>query len=309
MRYAYTMRNKSSEIYRSRINKVIDYVNNNLDKSFSIEELALVACFSPFHFHRIFVAVTGESLNYFTNRIRLEKSARLLKFSKEPVTDISMECGFSSPSTFTRAFKHYFGVAPSSYRSNGKIENSKICKGLLPLNEYLCKMSDEELKTKFPIDIRELPQRRIAYIRVLDSYREGVVLNAFEELTKWAKKLNLFETETIFGMSVDDPMITPKEKYRYEVCITIPEKLQVDPDDYIQTTILPKCKYAVATVSGNLNLVATATNYLFNTWLINSSFEPDHQPGLEVFLDKENICNWNHFDLELCIPVKNIKRY
>jgi AraC family transcriptional regulator len=170
-------------------------------------------------------------------------------------------------------------------------------------------MSEEELKTKFPIEIKELPQRRIAYIRVLDSFREGVVLKAFEELTEWAKKTNLFMTETFFGMSVDDPMITPKEKYRYEVCITIPDEFTIASNDRIETTFLPKCKYAVAAAFGNLNLVATATNYLYNNWLINSQFEPDHQPGLEVFMDKGKICNWDHFDLELCIPVKTIERY
>ena len=301
--------NKSNEIYKRRINKVIDYVNNNLEKSISLEELASVAFFSPFHFHRIFMAVTGESVNYFTNRIRLEKTARLLKFSKHPISDIAITGGFSSPPTFSRAFKQYFGISPTSYRNNGKIENSKIRKELFPLNEYLVTMSEEELKTSFPVEIRNLPKRRVAYIRVLDSYREGVVLNAFEDIIKWAKKMNLFYSEKIFGMSIDDPMVTPKEKYRYEVCITIPEKFTVDAGNYMETTILPKCKYAVATVSGNFNLVATATHYLFNNWLINSSFEPDHQPGLEIFLDKENICNWDHFDLELCIPIKNIKTY
>jgi len=301
--------NKSNEIYKRRINQVIDYVNNNLEKTISLEELASVAFFSPFHFHRIFMAVTGESVNYFTNRLRLEKTARLLKFSKHPISDISITCGFSSPPTFSRAFKQYFGISPGSYRNNGKIENSKIRKELFSLNEYLVTMSEGELKTSFPVEIRNIPKRRVAYIRVLDSYREGVVLNAFEDIIKWAKKMNLFHSERIFGMSIDDPMVTPKEKYRYEVCITIPEKFTVDAGDYIETTILPKCKYAVTTVSGNFNLVATATHYLFNNWLINSSFEPDHQPGLEIFLDKENICNWNHFDLELCIPIKNIKTY
>ena len=170
-------------------------------------------------------------------------------------------------------------------------------------------MNEEELKTSFPVEIRSFPKRRVAYIRVLDSYREGVVQNAFKDIITWAKKMNLFHSEKIFGMSIDDPMVTPKEKYRYEVCITIPENFTVDADNYIETSILPKCKYAVTTVSGNLNMVATATYYLFNNWLINSSYEPDHQPGLEIFLDKENICNWNHFDLELCLPIKNIKPY
>lgn len=301
--------NKANETYKKRIDQVIDYVNANLERSIPLEELASVACFSTFHFHRIFVAVTGESVIFFTNRLRLEKAARLLKFSKQTVADIAMDCGFSSPSTFSRAFKKYFETTPSSYRSGGKIENSKICKELFPVNDYLVPMSEEEMKTRFPVEIRELPQRRVAYIRVLDSYREGVVLEAFGDLVRWAKKVDLYDSETIFGMSVDDPMVTPKEKYRYEACITIPEKLIVKPENGLATTTLPRCKYAVAAVSGDHGLVATAISYLFNHWLINSSYEPEHQPGLEIFRDNAKVCNWDQFDLELCIPVKKLNTY
>jgi len=301
--------NKSNEIYKSRINKAIDYVNNNLDRSISLEELASVSFFSPFHFHRIFVAVTGETVNHFTNRIRNEKAARLLKFSKKSISAISLECGFSSASTLSRLFKQYFEISPSEYRKSGKIKNSKIRKQLFPVNKYHCNISVEELNIKFPVEIRQLPERRIAYIRVMDSFREGVVLKAFEEMVTWAKKMNLFHSETIFGMSMDDPEVTPKEKYRYEVCITIPPKFKIESDSSIETTTLPKCQYAVTAVSGDFNLVVAATNYLFDHWLINSLYESESQYGLEVFLDKENICNWNHFDLELYIPVKALKNY
>jgi AraC family transcriptional regulator len=301
--------NKSNEIYRSRINRAIDYVNNNLNKSISLEELASVSFFSAFHFHRIFVAVTGETVNHFTNRIRNEKAARLLKFSKKSISEISIECGFSSASTLSRLFKQYFEISPSEYRKSGKIKNSKIRKELFPVNKYHCNLTEEELKIKFPVEIRQLPERRIAYIRVMDSFREGVVLNAFEEMVTWAKKMNLFHSETIFGMSMDDPEVTPKEKYRYEVCITIPQKFKIESDSSVETTTLPKCKYAVTAVSGDFNLVVAVTNYLFDNWLINSLYESEPQYGLEVFLDKENICNWNHFDLELYIPVKALEKY
>ena len=301
--------NKSNDIYRSRINKAIDYVNNNLHKSISLEELASVAFFSPFHFHRVFVAVTGETVNNFTNRIRNEKVARLLKFSKKPIEEIAIECGFSSASTLSRLFKQYFQISPSAYRKGGAIKNSKIRKELYPLSEYHCNMTEEELINKFPVEIKQLPERRIAYIRVIDAFREGVVLDVFAVMVEWAKKMDLFQSETIFGMSMDDPDVTPKEKYRYEVCITIPQQFKIEPDSIVETTTLPKCKYAVTAVSGNLDLVVAATNYLFDNWLINSMYETEPQHALEVFLDKENICNWNYFDLELCIPVKAITNY
>src|SRR5580704_11803817 len=65
--------------YAQRIDRVIDYLRANLHRPVKLAELANVACFSEFHFHRIFIAVSGETLNNFTNRLRLEKAARLLR--------------------------------------------------------------------------------------------------------------------------------------------------------------------------------------------------------------------------------------
>lgn len=296
----------SNEIYQQRINRAIDYINNHLTQSIPLSTLAAESYFSPYHFHRIFSAVTGESVNDFTNRVRLEKAIRLLKYSTDSISNIAYNCGYSSPSVFSRAFKQYFEVSPSGFRKTKEIQNSKIRKVLYPVEQYHCTIEKEELKTRFPVEIKEMPKRRIAYIRVLDSYREGVVLNAFETLINWAKQMNLFSSETIFGMSIDDPMVTPKEQYRYEVCITIPPGLKVDSNT-VQVMELPRCKYAVSSVSGSFNEVATAIKYLFNDWLINSPYEPEHQAGLEIFNDKANILNWEYLDLDLCVPIKKIR--
>jgi AraC family transcriptional regulator len=140
---------KSNKIYQRRINNVINYINDNLDKSLSLNELADTANFSSYYFHRIFVAVVGESINSYTNRTRIQKSARLLKFSNSPISDIAYECGFSSPSTFSRSFKQHFEITPSIFRKTGNIENSKICKELHSLEKYLCEMSLEEKNQDF----------------------------------------------------------------------------------------------------------------------------------------------------------------
>ena len=294
----------SNIIYQKRINVVIDYINDNLDRSLSLDELAEVSHFSSYYFHRIFVAQVGESVNFYTNRIRIEKSARLLKFSNKPISDIAYDCGFSSPSTFSRSFKQYFEVAPSIYRKSGKIENSKICKELHPMDKYLCDMSLEEKEANFPIIIKMLPNRQVVYIRVTDSYKDGVVIKAFEKLVLWAKGKSLFNEAQFFGMSLDDPMITPQDKYRYEACMIVPSGFEVSPQEEIQVKQLPQCKYATTTVSGDIKKVATAIGYMYNDWLISSRYEPEHQYGLEYFLDKQNVCDWSNFDLELYIPVK-----
>src|SRR6202789_2681822 len=122
--------------YTQRIDRVIDYIRENLDRPVKLSHLAKVACFSEFHFHRIFGAVSGETLNNFTTRLRLEKAARLLRYSSQSVTDIALDCGFSSSATFSRAFRSGYDTSPSQFRKSGEIKKSKICKELFPQDEY-----------------------------------------------------------------------------------------------------------------------------------------------------------------------------
>ncbi|CAM1373347.1 AraC family transcriptional regulator [Tenacibaculum xiamenense] len=287
----------------------IDYVNANLNRTISLEELATVCFFSPYHFHRVFFGVTGETVFDCTNRLRLEKVAKLLKYSSNSISIISHECGFSSPSVLSRAFKLHFGVSPSVYRSSDKLKNSKIRKELFQVNKYYCKEAENEFVKDFPVSIEDFPERRIAFMRVPNSFEEGAVLNALTKLVQWSKNMGLFWSETIFGMSKDDPNVTPKDKYTYEVCITIPEDFEIDAEsDFLEMKVLPKCTYAIATVLGDFEKVATAINYLFNHWLITSFYEPEHLPGLEIFNDNEAVLDWSHFNMNLCIPIKEIKK-
>ncbi len=138
--------------YAQRIDRVIDYLRENLHRPVKLAELARVACFSEFHFHRIFGAVSGETLNSFTNRLRLEKAARLLRYSEQSLTDIALACGFSSSATFSRAFRAGYATSPSEFRkSEGEIKNSKIRKELFDPREYHLPMSAAEKSAAFPV--------------------------------------------------------------------------------------------------------------------------------------------------------------
>lgn len=64
---------QSRNEYLRRIYKVQDYIESNINDSLSIEELADVAGFSKFHFHRIFKGIVNESLSRYVNRLKLEK--------------------------------------------------------------------------------------------------------------------------------------------------------------------------------------------------------------------------------------------
>jgi AraC family transcriptional regulator len=292
--------------YTQRIDRVIDYLRRNLDRPVKLDELAGVACFSEFHFHRIFSAVSGETLNSFTNRLRLEKAARLLRYSGRSLTDIALDCGFSSSAAFSRAFRSGYDTSPSQFRKSGEIKKSKICKELFSAQEYLLPMSAEEKRAAFPVRLIDVPERQVAYIRVTNAFEMERVLAALKTLIEWAKSQGIFSQGTLFGMSVDDPHVTPKHLYRYEVCLA--SSLPFECIKGMSKLTMPAMRYATTRVSGDIRTVTTATDYLIRGWLINSDYEPEHAPGLEIFLDKENAMDWSHFELELCIPVRKLAK-
>ncbi len=293
--------------YAQRIDRVIDYLRGNLDRPVKLAELANVACFSEFHFHRIFTAVSGETLNNFTNRLRLEKAARLLRYSDQSLTDIALDCGFSSSATFSRAFRSGYDTSPSEFRKSGEIKKSKICKELFPQDAYGLHvigqdMSAAEKQAAFPVRLIDIPERQVAYIRVTNAFELERVLAALKTVIEWAKSQGVFSQGTLFGMTVDDPHVTPAHLYRYEVCLA--SSLPFKCSEGMSKLKMPAMRYAAIKVSGDIHKVATAWDYLYRDWLIHSPYEPEHAPALEVFLDKESAMDWSHFELELCLPVR-----
>ena len=106
--------------YERRLNTALDFIDRNLGDDISLAKLASVACFSPYHFHRIFSAFVGEPPAEYVRRLRLEKAAILLvNDASAPVTQIALACGFSTSALFCRLFKARFGMTPTAWREAG----------------------------------------------------------------------------------------------------------------------------------------------------------------------------------------------
>jgi AraC family transcriptional regulator len=92
-------------------------LRGRLDGDVSLTALAARAGWSPFHFHRAFRRVTGETPKQYTQRLRLEQAAARLVTGAEPIVSIAAGAGFASHEVFTRAFRRYFGRTPAAYRA------------------------------------------------------------------------------------------------------------------------------------------------------------------------------------------------
>ena len=112
---------KSKIEYRSRINRVMDYIDMHLGQPLELKDIAEIANFSPFHFHRIFTFLIGETPIDYIQRLRVEKAAwKLQNEPSLPVTEIAYSCGFGSISLFSRTFKKYFGITPTQFGKEEK---------------------------------------------------------------------------------------------------------------------------------------------------------------------------------------------
>jgi len=285
--------------YVDRVNRAIDYVTQNLGEPLQLDDVARVACFSPFHFHRIFKSLVGETLNAFIKRVRLERALYLMSHDGASLTDIALRCGFGSSSDFSRSFRAEYGVPPSAFdlatwrRERGAEFEAKAAP------HRLTRLQPGENPDNFVVKIRDLPPRRVAYVRVMAPYGGGVV-QAVERLVAWAKARGL-ENGQWLGYQWEDPEIVPLEHCRYDAGLEIPEG--VVADDGVSVTTFAAMKVAEVEIKGPIDLEMRALDWLFKTWLPSSKYVPDHQPCFEAWNGLPFAHGYEHFELRAHIPI------
>lgn len=287
-----------TSVYTQRINAVIDHIRTHLSDDLSLGLLADVACFSPFHFHRIFKTMTGETIADLTLRLRLERAAVLLRSSpRMRVSAAALESGFVSQAHFSRAFKQRYGMSPSRWDRVTPLKESKNRQTLPGFPEY----TDEQLAAfQFDVRVREFPAARLAYLRVANSYVPERVLDGYARLMAWHDGT----PTTLIGMSQDDPDITPLELCRYDFCLIAPEGFTGDGE--ISARDFPACHVAAIHVRGDIFDVDKAWHYLFRYWLPRSRFQPDNLPAMEIYHRTPEEIGWETYDLECAIPVVSL---
>jgi AraC family transcriptional regulator len=294
-----------NDSYLLRINRVIDYIYDHVDDELRLDTLARVACFSPYHFHRIFKALVGENLNEFVKRARLERAALLLRASpSRHLTDVAFECGFSSLSDFSRSFKKHFGISPRQWDRRGPLKNSKICQAGDSTERYtLAAACETDEGQEFSVTIKRLPAQRIAYVRILN-YEEGGLVEGYERLVRWVRdRFGAQPPGQLIGLFYDDPEVTPAGKCRYDMCVTVPGDV-VEGRGGINVRTLPACDVASLRCVGDEWTVFRAWEYLYRQWLPRSRYQPLNLPAMEVFVKIPDILKWNEFDLECCLPIQ-----
>jgi AraC family transcriptional regulator len=288
--------------YLQRINRVIEHVNANPAARHTLCDLARIASFSEYHFHRVFHAMTGESLFQYVGKIRLAHAAHELLYRPDKsVSDIASSFGFSTLSDFARAFKKRYRASPIHYR-RAKREHERPG----PLSARELRAPARVLKK---IRLLTLADMRVAYILSVGlspRFRNSRITAAYARLHSWAKARGfLGEGTMILGMYPDNPVFTPLSECRYYSCLSIPE--EASPDGEIGVMRLDSGGlYAACSFNPKAPLFAPrffrTTSFLYGSWIPDRGYYPDDKPFLELY----NVLNGKLVSMDFCIPVRTL---
>ncbi len=265
------VRRRTREEYEERLRLVIRRIAESLDAPADLFELADLAGFSRFHFHRIFSAMTGESVAGFQRRLRLEKAAWRLAGEGWSVGEAALDAGFDSPEAFCRAFRGAFGVPPSrfaAHRPHGPwlLDAPSSAHWPDPASGWRLPAPRGE---PMQVEIRNEPGFRLAAVRHIGPYHR--IGEAFDRLFAWARSSGVPIGAPI-AVYHDDPSTTPEAELRSDAGIVVDPGFSTD-DPMIHLLDVPPQRCAVAIHRGPYERLPETWAKLLGEWLPQSGEE------------------------------------
>lgn len=281
-----------------RIDRVIDHARSHPDGDLSVEALARVAHASPFHFGRMFKGHTGETVNRFVRRVRVEKAAELMRSRPDlPLAEVAVAAGLGALSNLSRVFKQVYGIAPTRWD-----RVARLTPGIEDFADALAAL--RATAPPLQVQVVERPPLRVAYVRVATPFfDDGVLAAGYAALCRALDGLGLDRRRLqMVGMSWDNPDTTPIDQVRFDLGFAVPDA--VDPHGVLAEYRLPAGRYAQVHVAGGKGHIALAWEALYDRWFPASGHEPADLPGIKFFRRRPEELGWQTFDLDCAIALR-----
>ena len=271
--------------YPARIQRVVDYLAVHLDEALDLETLARVGHFSPYHFHRIYRGLLGETVNDTVRRLRLHRSAIDLLDRDLGIERTARRAGYASQAAFTRAFRAEYGEPPARYR----------------VARRATELDQERNLTTYRVETATLPKLRVAAIEHRGDYQ--LTSKAFERLMTVAATTGLLTPDTrTIGIYRDDPVSVPQDELKSTACITVPDDWA--PSGELIEAHIEGGRYARIVHTGPYTELKTGYDWLYQTWLPNSAEEPRNLPCLEEYLNDPRRVSAKDLETAVMMPLE-----
>jgi AraC family transcriptional regulator len=274
--------------YQARLDRVVGHIYAHLDEDIRPEGLAEIACLSPYHWHRIYVAMRGETISATIRRLRLLRAADRLANSDLPLGTIAERAGYSGADSFARTFREAYGQTPADYRATGSHAAFKAA-------------TEAEDHQGFPIAIETLPATRCASVAHRGPYLQ--IDQAMGRLfTALAAQKILAPDQAMRALFFDDPDLVPVGALRSRACSPVAEALPLALP--LEETVLRGGLHARLRYRGPYADMRGAYRWLLGVWLPRSGYEPDDAPIFEAYLNNPQFVGPADLLTDIHLPLK-----
>jgi AraC family transcriptional regulator len=262
------MKDSTRVDYQARMGTALRWLSEHQRDDVTPADVAKAVALSPFHFHRIFRGITGESVMQCVRRLRLEAGARQLRHSDVSIISAALDAGYASHEAFTRAFREHFGEPPDVWRKHQRAHiETRVA----------------ATKSDITVEVR----RSAAIPFLFQSHRSSYadVAAAWQVLVTDAINAGIYNGPLqLVGRYPDDPEITPPGKVRFDVGMVLKNAMSPPPPSFLFDTLAPG-RWAVTVHTGSYTTLNHTYLQLVGGWITQHGYGLDDRPCLEFYLN------------------------
>lgn len=255
--------------YQERLGRVTAYIHDHLDGDLCLERLAGVAHLSPFHWHRVYQALHGETIAETVRRVRLHRGSGYLANTDWAVAQVARRCGYPNPQSFTRAFRLAYGMSPVDYRARGG------------------HVAFRQQAPVPPAAAHAVVERHVPAVRVAGTAHRGAYMligKAFETaFVRCAAQGLVHDGTRWLAEYCDDPFAVPERQLLSRAGLSLPDGAQARPPLVEFTLGGGPC--AVLRHRGPYADMRAAYQWLYGHWLVRAGRQAADAPVFEEYLN------------------------
>ncbi|HEY0705697.1 MAG TPA: AraC family transcriptional regulator [Polyangia bacterium] len=321
------MKPETRWFYQAAVQGAVARVVNGLDEALDLERLARAAALSPFHFHRIFRGMVGETPLELHRRLRMERAARALIETDTGITTVALNAGYDSHEAFTRSFRSAYGCTPSEFRQQARNVREGCARppqvelasrsgihhrdrGQPALSEASAgTASDPTTDPTFTlltgdgtmnVEIKTMPAMRVASLQHVGPYNR--ISEAFARLGELAGRAGLIRGKpTMLAIYHDDPEITPEAELRSNAALVIAEGVPIPPG--LHELQVAAGRYASTLHRGPYETLGDSWSQLMGQWLPQSGQRIGPGVSYEIYRNTPLEVPRERLETELYVPL------
>lgn len=300
---------ETRSFYARAVQRVVDHIAAHLDEAPALHTLASYACLSPFHFHRVFRGMVGETPLELARRLRLERAAWQLVSTDRPITEIAFGAGYETHEAFTRAFRSCYDTSPTGFREQRHPFTGPVIELAARSGVHFSRDGSPPQFTSIDsggrtmnVEITDFPALRVFTVEHVGPYNR--IADAFTKLGEVAVPAGLYADPALAMVALyyDDPESTPAAQLHSDAAIVVSDAAALPPS--LREKRIPAGRYARTVHHGPYTELGDVWARFMGEWLPASGYRIADGPSYELYLNNPHQVPSDELRTELRISIE-----